>query len=82
MSIGTPTEYHNLLLLNMQRSEVMRRSDIDKKTEKLNEDVPVSEQPNKVNGSLYGVPADEVLAWVKSWPTDQPLPKPKVRRLR
>ena len=65
----------------------MRWSYIDKKANnanKINEDMPTSEtqRPNKVSGPLYGVPADEVLAWVKSWPTEKPLPKPKVRRLR
>ena len=49
----------------------------------VNEDVQASDQhPNKVTGPLYGVPVVEVLAWVKSWPTDQPLPRPKARRLR
>jgi hypothetical protein len=40
------------------------------------------DKPTKVTGPIYGVPAHEVLAWVKSWTTEDRIPKPKVRRVR
>ena len=39
-------------------------------------------KPTRVVGPIYGVPADEVLAWVKSWATNKRLPRPKARRIR
>ncbi len=39
-------------------------------------------QPEKVTGPLYGIPIDEVEAWIESMTTNNPLPTPKARRLR
>lgn len=52
----------------------------------VNEDIQqpstVTDAPTKIEGPVYGVPADEVLAWVESWATKNRLPRPKARRIR
>lgn len=62
----------------------MRWNQIDKNAAtKVKEDAQPSEQkPTKVIGPIMGVPADEVIAWVKSWATGHRLPRPKSRRVR
>jgi hypothetical protein len=32
-----------------------------------------------VTGPIWGIPADEVAAWIDSWDTDTPLPDPEAR---
>jgi len=45
------------------------------------EDDLLTEQALQEGLAGYGVPADEVIAWVDSWFTDNPLPPPEVRKL-
>jgi len=55
------------------------RDDLD---EAFQPNTSLDNKPTKVVGPIYGIPGSEILAWVKSWTTDNRLPEPKSRRIR